>query len=156
MRIQAACSIGAVLLLTSCQVASFDPDDPEILAAIDSVLQSTMAGATTADVDQVLAAAEGEGELTFITGEVMLSGIESIRARFEDTYAAIQSQHQDILEKRVRILSPDVALVLAIGEGTYTDKAGWTSDPVGIGTTLVFVRESGQWRIRHAHQSIVR
>jgi uncharacterized protein (TIGR02246 family) len=137
-------------------VASFDPDDPEILAAIDSVLQSTMAGATTADVDQVLAAAEGEGELTFITGEVMLSGIESIRARFEDTYAAIQSQHQDILEKRVRILSPDVALVLAIGEGTYTDKAGWTSDPVGIGTTLVFVRENGQWRIRHAHQSIVR
>jgi hypothetical protein len=27
---------------------------------------------------------------------------------------------------------------------------------VGIGTTLVFVRENGQWRIRHAHQSIVR
>ena len=156
MRLQAACSIGAILLLTSCQTSSFNPEDPEIIAAIDSVLQSTMAGAAAADVDQVLAAAEGEGELTFITGEVMLSGIETIRARFEDTYAAIQSQHQDVVEKRVRILSPDVALVLAIGEGTYTDNAGWTSEPVGIGTTLVFVRENGQWRIRHAHQSIVR
>jgi uncharacterized protein (TIGR02246 family) len=156
MRLQAACSIGAILLLTSCQAGSFDPDDPEIVAAIDSIMQSTMDGAQAADVDQVLAAAEGGGELTFITGEVMLSGIESIRARFEDTYAAIQNQRQNVLEKRIRILSPDVALVLAVGEGTYTDKAGWTSDPVGIGTTIVFVRENGQWRIRHAHQSIVR
>jgi uncharacterized protein (TIGR02246 family) len=156
MRLLTACSVGAVLLLTSCRTASFDPEDPEILSAIDSVMQSVMAGAAAANADQVLAAAEGEGELTFITGEVMLSGIDTVRARFEDTYAAIQSQHQDILEKRVRILSPDVALVLAVGEGTYTDKAGWTSDPVGIGTTLVFVRENGQWRIRHAHQSIVR
>jgi uncharacterized protein (TIGR02246 family) len=156
MRLQAACSIGVILLLTSCRAASFDPEDPDVIAAIDSVLQSTMAGAAVADVDQALAAAEGEGELTFITGEVMLSGIETIRTRFEDTYAAIQSQRQDILEKRVRILSPNVALVLAIGEGTYTDKAGWTSEPVGIGTTLVFVRENGQWRIRHAHQSVVR
>ena len=56
----------------------------------------------------------------------------------------------------MRILSPDVAVVMAVGEGTYTDKAGWTSEPVGIGTTIVFVREDGQWRIRHAHQSIVR
>ena len=156
MRLQAACSIGAILLLTSCQAASFDPEDPEIIAAIDSVMQSVMAGAAAADVDQVLAAAEGEGELTFITGEVMLTGLETIRARFEDSYAPIQSQRQEVLEKRVRILSPDVAVVMAVAEGTYTDKAGWTSDPVGIGTTLVFVRENGQWRIRHAHQSIVR
>ncbi|KPK03329.1 MAG: hypothetical protein AMS20_10805 [Gemmatimonas sp. SG8_28] len=156
MRLQAACSIGAILLLTSCQAASFDPEDPEIIAAIDSVMQSVMAGAAAADVDQVLAAAEGEGELTFITGEVMLTGLETIRARFEDSYAPIQSQQQEVLEKRVRILSPEVAIVMAVAEGTYTDKAGWTSDPVGIGTTLVFVRENGQWRIRHAHQSIVR
>ncbi|UCF41678.1 MAG: SgcJ/EcaC family oxidoreductase, partial [Gemmatimonadota bacterium] len=98
----------------------------------------------------------GEGEMTFITGDVMLSGLETIRAAFEDTYSGIRSQRQDLLEKRVRILSRDVAVVLAVAEGTYTDNAGWTSEPVGIGTTIVFVREDGQWRIRHAHQSIAR
>ena len=156
MRIPAVLVVGLAILLASCRPASFDPEDPETLAAIDSIMQSVMAGAAAADVDRVLAPAEGEGELTFITGEVMLSGLETIRARFEDSYAAIQSQQQNVLEKRVRLLSPDVAVVMAVGEGTYTDNAGWTSEPVGIGTTIVFVREDGQWRIRHAHQSIVR
>ncbi len=42
---------------------------------------------------------------------------------------------------------------MAVGEGAHTDKAGWT-EPVGIGLTIVFVRENGTWRGRHAHQSI--
>jgi len=156
MRIRTVVAIGFLVSLGSCRSSGFDPNDPQTLAAIDSVMQSVMAGAATADADRVLAAAEGSGELTFITGEVMLSGIDTIRARFKDTYAGLASQQQTVFEKRVRLLSPDVAVVMAVGEGTYTDKAGWTSEPVGIGTTIVFVREDGQWRIRHAHQSIVR
>jgi len=156
MRIRTIVAVGFLVSLASCQSSSFDPNDPAALAAIDSVMQSVMAGAAAADADRVLAAAEGSGELTFITGEVMLSGIDTIRARFKDTYAGLASQQQTVFEKRVRLLSPDVAVVMAVGEGTYTDKAGWTSEPVGIGTTIVFVREDGRWRIRHAHQSIVR
>jgi len=102
----------------------------------------------------VLAMAEGEGELTFITGDVMLTGLETIREAFSDTYAGLQGQETRVLESRVRILSPDVAIVIAVAEGTYTDQAGWTSEPVGMGHTIVFVRENGQWRARHAHQSI--
>jgi len=51
-------------------------------------------------------------------------------------------------------VSRDVAIVTVIADGTYTDKAGWTSEPVGIGTTLVFVRVNDEWQVRHAHQSI--
>jgi len=134
--------------------AAFDPDDPRIAAEIESQLQAAMAGAAAVDADRVLANAGSGGDLTFITGDVMLSGLETIRARFEETYAGLAKQDQTIREKRVRILSPDVALVMAVGEGTYTDKAGWTSEPVGIGLTIVFVREDGAWRSRHAHQSI--
>jgi hypothetical protein len=49
----------------------------------------------------------------FITGDVLLRGLETIRAQFEDTYAGLAKQDQTIREKRVRILSPDVALVMA-------------------------------------------
>jgi uncharacterized protein (TIGR02246 family) len=104
----------------------------------------------------VLAMAEGGRDLTFITGEVQLSGLDTIRAAFEDTYAGLARQDQTVLEKRIRLLTPDVALVTTIGEGTYTDRAGWTSEPAGIGLSIVFVRENGVWRARHAHQSIVR
>jgi uncharacterized protein (TIGR02246 family) len=154
MRILIPAAIACAVLSASCQPAGFDPNDPAVVAAIDSIVEEAMAGSRNVDADRVLAMAQGEGELTFITGDVMLSGLEYIRETFRDTYAGLERQDQTILEKRVRVLSPDVAIVIAVAEGTYTDKAGWTSEPVGIGTTIVFVRENGEWRARHAHQSI--
>lgn len=155
---QAAVAACAIVMLgaVACQPAPFNPEDPAVLATIDSLLTNAMAGAAAADADRVLAFAEGGGELTFVTGDVLLSGFEPIREQFKRTYSGIERQDQTVLEKRVRLLSPDVAVAMAIAEGTYTDKAGWTSEPVGIGTTIVFVKENGQWRARHAHQSIVR
>jgi uncharacterized protein (TIGR02246 family) len=146
--------VSLAALLGACGSPRFDPNDPVVTATIDSIIQNAMTGAAAVNADQVLSMAEGEGELTFITGDVMLTGLEPIRAQFKRTYGRLVSQQQTVIEKRVRVLSPDVAVVMAVGEGTYTDKAGWTSDPVGIGTTIVFVREQGQWRARHAHQSI--
>jgi hypothetical protein len=49
-----------------------------------------------------------------------------------------------------------VAVFTGTSEGTYTDKAGWTSDLVGLGHTIIFVREDGKWRAVHAHQSIAK
>jgi uncharacterized protein (TIGR02246 family) len=94
------------------------------------------------------------GDVTFITGDVMLSGLETLRAAFQETYGGLERQDQTVLELRIRLLTPDVAIVTGVAEGTYTDKAGWTSEPVGIGTTLVFVRKNDQWQVQHAHQSI--
>ena len=145
--------IACAAVLTGCQ-PRFDPQDQAITAALDSIMEAVMEGAAQVDADRVLAMAEGEGEMTFITGDVMLAGLDVIRTSFKNTYAGLASQQQTVDELRVRILSPDVAMVIAVGEGTYTDKAGWTSEPVGLGVTIVFVRENGQWRARHAHQSI--
>ena len=154
MRILMLATIACATLFAACQPAEFNPDDPAIIAAIDSIVAEAIEGSHNVDADRVLAMAQGEGELTFITGDVMLSGLEVIREAFADTYAGLESQESTPLEKRVRILAPDVAILIAVSEGTYTDRAGWTSEPVGIGHTIVFVRENGQWRARHAHQSI--
>lgn len=151
-------TILAILLLAACTQppATFDPDDPAAIAEIESIVQATMAGAREADADRVLAMAEGGGDLTFITADVMLEGFDVIKAAFEDTYDGVASQTQTVLESRIRLLSPDVAILTAVSEGTYTDNAGWTSEPVGMGHTIVFVREDGRWRARHAHQSTAR
>ena len=153
MRRALALTVVAGALLAGCQTkATFDPEDPAVVAALESHLQTAMEGAARVDAAQVLGFAADD--MTFITGDVMLSGLDTIRAGFEDTYSGLASQQQALLEKRVRVLSPDVALVLATGEGTYTDKAGWTSEPVGLAVTIVFVRENDVWRAVHAHQSI--
>lgn len=150
-----AVMVVVAVVLTGCRPSgTVDPNDPVITATIDSVLQVVMAGAAAADADRVLAAADSN--LTFLTGDVILSGVESIRERFRATYAGLQRQDQTLIERQILVLSPTVAIAFAVAEGTYTDKAGWTSEPVGIGTTLVFVKEDGEWRIRHAHQSIAK
>jgi uncharacterized protein (TIGR02246 family) len=155
-RVKCASAILACLTLSAaCAPASdFDPDDPAVVAAIDSIVQVALEGSRAADADRVLAMAEGGSDFTFITGDLLLSGLEDIREDFADTYEGVESQSQTILEKRTRLLTPDVAVLTAVSEGTYTDIAGWTSEPVGMGHTIVFVRENGQWRARHAHQSI--
>lgn len=153
MRIPMPTLIAFAALTAACQPAGFDHDDPTIVAAIDSIVADAMEGAREVDADRVLAMAEGDGELTFITGDVMVSGLELLRESSRATYAGLESQGMDLIEKRVRVLSPDVAVVLAISEGDYTDKDGWTSEPIRIGHTIIFVRENGQWRARHAHQS---
>ena len=158
MRSPIAVLIGATALLGACAQPqpTFDPEDPATVAAIESRFESAVAGADAVDADRVLEMAKDERELTFITGDVMLEGFEQIHGRFEETYAGLTSQEHTVLEKRVRILGPNVALLTAVGEGTYTDKAGWTSEPVGIGLTVVYVREGDAWRARHMHQSIAR
>lgn len=151
--------LAGAVLLASCnqtQPVDFDPEDPAATAAIDALLEVMLEGSRNADVDRVLASVTESGEFTFITGDLALTGLETIREDFADTYAGIEGQTQTVIQRRIRLLSPDVAVVMAVSEGTYTDKAGWTSEPVGIGNTLIFVRESGDWRIHHAHQSIAR
>ena len=142
---------GLTLLAAAC-TPRFDENDPVVTATIDSLVTAAMEGAAQVNADQVLSIADSS--LTFVTGDVMLTGLPSIHEQFARTYSGLTKQTQTVLEKRVRMLSPDVAILIATSEGTYTDKAGWTSQPVGIGTTIVFVREGGQWRAKHAHQSI--
>lgn len=155
--LQAAILAGAVVL-SGCKApaAAVDAKDPAITAIIDSLLVVAMDGAATVNADRVLEPAGGTGELTLITGDVVLTGIDSIRARFKETYSGLKRQDQKLIEKHIRVLTPDVAIATVVAEGTYTDLAGWTSEPVDIGLTLVFLKEDGQWRIRHVHQSITK
>jgi uncharacterized protein (TIGR02246 family) len=147
-----ALAIAGLVVVAACRPSRFDPNDPAVMAAIDSLVAEVSAGAAAVDADRVLSAAADD--ISFVTGEVLLSGRETLLARFRETYSGLARQDQRVIEKQVRILGPDLVVVIVIAEGTYTDKAGWTSPAVGIGTTIVFVRENGQWRAKHAHQSI--
>jgi uncharacterized protein (TIGR02246 family) len=155
MRRVSTAAVVSVVLLAGCQARpTFDPGEPAVKAEVEARLQAAIDGAAKADAEQV--AAEFADDATFVTGDVMLSGLGDIRTSFADTYSGLTSQSHTVREKQVRILAPDVALVTATGEGTYTDKAGWTSPPVGLAVTIVFARQNGAWRAVHAHQSIAK
>jgi uncharacterized protein (TIGR02246 family) len=148
----------AFLIVSACQSRpeTVNPDDPGIVAAVEAALDQAVAAAQRADAEGVLSASTRDDSFTFITGDVMLTGYDEALAAFRQTYALLQGQTNDIIQKRTRVLTPDVVLVSAVSEGTYTDKAGFTSPPVGLGSTAVFVRRNGEWRVIHYHQSVAR
>ena len=157
MRTAVIAVAGCLAFLSGCAPQStqdFDPNDPVALAAIDSLMAIAIAGAANVDPVRVLEPMGGGEDFTLVTGDVILTGLERVQEAFTDTYDGLLEQQQTIYKTRTRLLTPDVAVVTVVGEGTYTDLAGWTSEPVGLGLTIVFVREDGRWVGRHVHQSI--
>ena len=148
----------AIVIATACQSqpVAVNPNDPEIAAAVEAILDKAVAAAVATDAEGVLSASTRDDTFTFITGDRMLKGYDESLAAFRKTYALLQGQTSQIIERRTRVLSPDVVLVSAVSEGTYTDKAGYTSPPVGLGSTAVFVRRGGEWRVIHYHQSVAK
>jgi uncharacterized protein (TIGR02246 family) len=157
-RLKLSWLLPAFLLVCGCQSRpeTVNPDDPEIVAAVEAALDQAVAAAQRADAEGVLSASTRDDAFTFITGDVMFTGYDEALAAFRQTYALLQGQTNDIIQKRTRVLAPEVVLVSAVSEGTYTDKAGFTSPPVGLGSTAVFVRRNGEWRVIHYHQSVAK
>jgi uncharacterized protein (TIGR02246 family) len=150
--------LAALVMAAACraQPAAVDPNDQEIVTAVEAILDKAVAAAAATDAEGVLTASTRDDTFTFITGDRMLIGYDQALAAFRTTYALLQKQTNQIIEKRTRVLSRDVVLVSAVSEGTYTDKAGFTSPPVGLGSTAVFVRRNGEWRVIHYHQSVAK
>jgi uncharacterized protein (TIGR02246 family) len=157
LRLLPAISI-LLLIAAACQPqpVAVNPNDPQIVAAVEAILDKAVAAASAADAEGVLSVSTRDDTFTFITGDTMLTGYDEALAAFRTTYALLQGQTNQIIKKRTRVLSPEVVLVAAVSEGTYTDKAGFTSPPVGLGSTVIFVRRGGEWRVIHFHQSVAK
>ena len=123
---------------------------------MEAILDQAVTAAALVVAERVLSVTTMDDDFTFITGDTMIVGYDQALEAFRETYALLQGQTTEVIESRARVLSPNVVLVSAVSEGTYTDNAGFTSDPVGLGSTLVFVRRDGQWRVIHFHQSVAK
>jgi len=135
-------------------VKQSEPSEAEVVSTVEATLDKAVAASLTGDAEGVLGAAPRDDTFTFVTADRMLVGYDQALAAFRQTYAMLQGQTNQVIQKRTRVVSPDVVLVTLVSEGTYTDKAGYTSDPVGLGLTAVFVRQAGEWRVVHVHQSV--
>ena len=150
--------VALVLAAVACQPkpAVVDPADPTIVATIDSLMVVGFTGAAAANAEQALSITTQDSSFTFLTGDLMLTGYDRVLPAFKETYGGLKSQHTEAFQKRIRVLTPDVAVFSAVGEGSYTDKANFTSPPVGMGSTVIFVKRDGVWRAVHFHQSIAK
>jgi uncharacterized protein (TIGR02246 family) len=161
-RIQHFALVASLLVGASCGGSpapaaappTFNPEDPAITAALDSVVALARAGADAVNAEQTLAPLNADTDMTFMTGDVLIAGKDEILKAFQRTYATIKAQRHAPVARRVRLLAPDVALYTSVAKGTYQDLSGTISDPVGLGSTAIFVRRDGVWHLAHFHQSV--
>jgi len=161
MRTQLAALITSAFVLTSCASpepvaapVSFDPEDPAVVATLDSIVALVRAGADAVNADQTLGPANPEPSLVFMAGDVLIVGKDEVLKVFRDTYAQIRTQRHAPTARRVQLIAPDVAIYSALGRGVFQHLNGEISEPVGLGTSAVFVRRDGVWRLAHFHQSV--
>src|SRR5262245_7418334 len=141
--------LASALFLTACNASApapaaappaFNAEDPAVIAVLDSMVSLARAGADAVNADETMRPRSAEDNLTFMTGDVLLAGKEEILKAFRDTYAQIKAQRHVPVARRVRLLTPDIALYTAVGKGAFQDLSGEISKPVGLGTTAIFIK----------------
>jgi ketosteroid isomerase-like protein len=125
--------LAALVLAAACrpQPVAVNPNDPEIVAAVGAILDKAVAAAAAIDAEGVLSASTRDDTFTFITADRMLKGYDEALAAFRKTYALLQGQTHQIIERRIRVLSPDVVLVSAVSEAPTPTRPGSRSRPWG-------------------------
>jgi len=111
-----AAMAGVMACVSACapQSRSFDPNDPAVLAVIDSLMQVTVEASRRVDPVGVMAAMGTGEDFTLVTGDVMLRGSDAVAAAMAETYSGLQSQYSTVSQSYARLLSPDVAVFSAV------------------------------------------
>ena len=92
-------SLALSMILYGCAPqgsGSFDPQDPEVVAVLDSLLTVTADAAANVDPVGVLQAMGGGDEFALLVGNVMLTGLDNVQQAFADTYDGLQSKENTI------------------------------------------------------------
>ena len=98
---------GCFLFLAACASPSqsFDPEDPAVVAAIESLMAAAIQAAGDVDPVKVLESMGGGEEFSLVTSDVMLVGLQKVQEAFKDTYDGLERQDHTVFETRVRLLS---------------------------------------------------
>ena len=74
----------AMVIAPACQsqVVAVNPNDPEIAATVEAILDKAVAAAGAADAEAVLSASTKDDTFTFITDDTMLQGYDEALAAF--------------------------------------------------------------------------
>ena len=84
---------------------------------------------------------------------VLLTDVEAINAYWEPSIQTRSGTNMIPSQEHVAVLSPDIALHVFKGDWSVLDLEGNVSSEGPITVTTLFVREDGEWKQLHYHQS---
>jgi ketosteroid isomerase-like protein len=131
-----------------------DEQRSAIKDSIKAVIVNVNKAAEEVDADRLVSYLSKSDNIRFIDQDAkVMYPYDSIHIAWKKGYSGLLKQVIQPSEPFINVLTPDYAIVTNVTDFTATVKDSTT---VGgpVAWTLLFVRESGQWKILNGHQSI--
>jgi len=142
------------LVLTGAgSVRAMDEEESEVTGTIDVMMQTMIAFAEKADVDQTFTDLSPDKKAVFFINDKVYDR-KSLLEAFRETFGKLRSQKIQLKAPKVFLLGPDAAVWVAHGKGITQDKEG-VSRTEALTETWVWKRDQGKWKVIHYHESAV-
>ena len=148
--------LGLALLMGSNE-STRDSVTAEQAVAIEKAILQThdkiIAAAEKRDADEMFSyIAENDKGCIIQDGRLIMTRQEALDS-VKQSFAGTTNVHYDFRQRNVKVLSPTIAILTAVGNVTVTFESGqsFTSE---FANTSVFVLQDNAWKIIHGHHSV--
>ena len=127
-------------------------NDEKVMEEIDSLFNISLKAAEDLDINRLSVNVNDQYKTGFITNGLYYLTFDTLIKDFENNSRRIDGQNIHINEKKISLLSKDVAVVTVNGsaESFLSDGTSFSS---GFNWTLIYKKTNGKWMIVHTHQS---
>jgi len=152
--------VAIVIIMYSCQQKEqkantlTDSERSAIIDSIKAVIVNINKAAEEVDADRLISYLSKSDNIRFVNQDAkVMYPYDSIHAAWKKGYSGLIKQVIQPSEPFINVLTPDYAIVTNATDFTATVK---DSTKVGgpVAWTLLFTRESGQWKILNGQQAI--
>lgn len=143
-----------VLLASACEFRVREPSGEEKNQIVSEVLALTneiRAAAEAADADGLFRHHSDAADAAHIIDGKRFSRGQMVN-NYRDVYAGVASQQINIGDPMVKVISPDLVLVVSQGTFTSNSKSGGALSG-GVAWTYLWQKQNEAWVLLHAHQS---
>ncbi len=143
-----------LILASACELRVREPSGEEKNQMISEVLALTneiRAAAEIADADGLFRYHSDEADAAHIIDGKRFTRSQMVN-NYRNVYAGVESQQINIGDPVVKVLTPELVLVVSQGDFTTRSKSG-SSLSGDVAWTYLWQKQNDVWILLHAHQS---
>jgi uncharacterized protein (TIGR02246 family) len=134
------------------EAGSAKPDDAEIAATINQLMERISRAAETLDAEKTLAPLiQDQDAVFFFEAKPYTRG--ELTHRLGSMYGTLRSMAIKMDKTCVKVLGPDSAVWIGSGKGKSVSKSGQASEEY-LTETWIWQKKAGTWQVIHYHESV--
>lgn len=128
-------------------------DSKEIIRQVRKVYDKITYYSEKAEVDNLLKLYKDDKNFVSFGSEGIKRTYKEFRDVCNDYYATLKKQKIETIDEKFNVLSENIVITSWHGNIHAYLKSGAVLDMLNCGVTNVFIKEAGEWKIIHSHES---